>query len=96
MKPEQEVIEYYVNLELQLGEVDRMRKIFEKALTIFPSSSVLWIKYARIEEELGEIERAYALYEIAITMEDMDGLEAVWKAYIGMYYVCLFIASVSK
>lgn len=72
---------------MQLGEVERCRKIYEKQVEIFQTDSEAWIMYAEFESTLGEYERARAIFEIATCGENtqsivLDMPELVWKAYI--------------
>ena len=51
---------------MQLGEVDRCRKIFEKQVDLFQQNSEAWIMYAEFEGALGELERARAIFGLSI------------------------------
>eukprot|EP01114_Cavostelium_apophysatum_P019713 TRINITY_DN6425_c0_g2_i1.p1 TRINITY_DN6425_c0_g2~~TRINITY_DN6425_c0_g2_i1.p1 ORF type:complete len:676 (+),score=218.34 TRINITY_DN6425_c0_g2_i1:62-2089(+) len=76
------VFESYIQLELQLGYVDRCRTIYEKYLEFFPSSAAAWIKFANFEKTLGEIDRSRAIFELAISQEELDLPELLWKSFI--------------
>ena len=85
--PRTKVLKAYADLEMQLGEVQRCRTIYEKQVDIFQSDSEAWVMYAEFEGALGELERARAIFEIAIGGGESQGLvldmpEKVWKAYI--------------
>ena len=85
--PRTKVFKAYADLEMQLGEIERCRKIYEKQVDIFQSDSEAWVMYAEFEGALGEQERARAIFEIAIGGAESQGLvldmpERVWKAYI--------------
>ena len=87
MCPRPKIFKAYAELELQLGEVDRCRKIYERQVELFPSDSEAWIAYAEFEAALGEIERAKSIYELAVegtagATIALDQPENVWKAYI--------------
>lgn len=81
--PREKIIEAYVDLELQLGNIDRVRKIYQSYLEKVPDSSSVWIKYALFENNLDENERCEALFESAISLP-LDIPENVWKAYIDL------------
>ena len=72
----------YIDLELQLGEVDRCRQIYTKFLETLPECNRAWSAYAKLEADVGETERARALFELAITQPALDQPESMWKGYI--------------
>eukprot|EP00981_Chlorochromonas_danica_P000951 scaffold227_cov173-Ochromonas_danica.AAC.14 len=74
----------YLDLELQLGEVDRCRLIYAKYLENMPTNGQAWRAFAQLEAKVGEIERARAIYELAISLGEMEMPELLWKAYIDM------------
>jgi crooked neck len=65
MCPRPKLFKAYAELELQLGEVDRCRKIYERQVELFPADSEAWIAYAEFEGALCEYERAKQIYELA-------------------------------
>ena len=73
----------YVELELQLGNIDRCRKIYEKFIECQPENTNAWVKYAELERSLDERERCRAIFDIAIN-QNLDMPEIVWKAYINV------------
>lgn len=80
--PRPSIFAAYTNLELQLVEIDRCRKIQEKFLETFPNSAKAWTSYAQFEAALDETERARAIYQLAVQQENMEMPELVWKAFI--------------
>ena len=85
--PRTKVFKAYAELEMQLGEMDRCRTIYEKQVDIFQSDCEAWVMYAEFEGALGEQDRARAIFEIALGGTEPQGLvldmpEKVWKAYI--------------
>lgn len=46
------------DMELQLGELDRVRKLYQKWLQYNPTNTQVWVKYATLEDGLEERERA--------------------------------------
>jgi crooked neck len=85
--PRPKLFKAYSELELQLGEVDRCRKIYERQVEVFPQDSEAWIAYAEFEAALGEYERGKLIYELAVEGQNgvsvpLDQPENVWKSYI--------------
>ena len=80
--PKSKIFKGYIELELQLREFDRCRKLYEKFLEYSPSDCHVWVKYAELESILGDGERARAIFELAIKQPIMDMPEVLWKAYI--------------
>ncbi|KAG8522980.1 Crooked neck-like protein 1, partial [Galemys pyrenaicus] len=80
--PKNKLFKGYIELELQLREFDRCRKLYEKFLEFGPENCTSWIKFAELETILGDIERARAIYELAISQPRLDMPEVLWKSYI--------------
>lgn len=76
------IFEKYIDLEWRFGNIDRVRKLYEKYLEWSPENASAWIKYVRMEIDLQEIDRARAIFEIAISQPALDKPENLWKAYI--------------
>ena len=70
----------YIELELQLGEIDRVRTLYQKCLQWAPANCGAWCKYAEVEHSLGELGRARAIFELAIEQPLLDMPEVLWKA----------------
>jgi len=81
-KPKAKIFEAYIQLELQLGYVERCRTIYEKYLEYVPQSCNAWIKFAQLEKSLGEFERTRGIFELGINQPLLDLPELLWKAYI--------------
>ncbi|EYU40013.1 hypothetical protein MIMGU_mgv11b022575mg [Erythranthe guttata] len=64
MAPKDTIFTKYVEMELQLGNVKRCRKIYEKYLEWAPKNVRAWTKFAEFEDFLGETERAEAISEM--------------------------------
>lgn len=77
-----QVFKSYIELELQLGNIDRVRSIYEKQLESFPANCRAWIAFAELEQSLGELDRARAIFELGIAQPLLDMPELLWKAYI--------------
>ncbi|CAH2253441.1 crooked neck 1 [Pelobates cultripes] len=80
--PKIKLFKGYIELELQLREFDRCRKLYEKFLEFAPENCTTWIKFAELETILGDVERARAVYELAIGQPRLDMPEVLWKSYI--------------
>lgn len=80
--PKPKLFKGYIELELQLREFDRCRRLYEKFLEFSVANSSTWIKYAELETILGDSDRARAIFELAINQPLMDMPEMLWKAYI--------------
>lgn len=80
--PKDKLFRAYIDLELQLREFDRCRKLYEKFLESSPESSQTWIKFAELESLLGDTDRARAVFTIAVQQPALDMPELLWKAYI--------------
>ncbi|KAI5310369.1 NineTeen Complex (NTC) component [Ascosphaera atra] len=82
MCPKDKLFKSYIELEKQLFEFGRCRKLFEKHIEWNPSNTEAWVKFAELERGLDDLERARAIYELGIAQEVLDMPELLWKAYI--------------
>ncbi|KAJ8275018.1 hypothetical protein COCON_G00096430 [Conger conger] len=80
--PKNKLFKGYIELELQLREFDRCRKLYEKYLEFAPENCTTWIKFAELETILGDTDRARAIFELAIGQPRLDMPEVLWKSYI--------------
>lgn len=80
----EKVFNAYLELELQLANIDRCRTIYEIYIQRLPEVPTPWVKYAEMEFSLDEVERAREIYELAIQMTEMNMPESIWKSYIDM------------
>ena len=80
--PKDKLFKSYIQLELQLGEVERCRAIYGKYLQWSPANASAWISFAELEASLGELERCRAIYDLAISQTSLDMPEQLWKSYI--------------
>ncbi|GEQ70983.1 hypothetical protein JCM33374_g4664 [Metschnikowia sp. JCM 33374] len=85
-RPKTKLFKYYIALEKRLGELERVRKVYEKWLESCllsdklngGSSSVLVLQdYIDFEKSLGESERCVALFEIGISDAFVGGSSSV-------------------
>uniref|UniRef100_A0A7S0DS41 Suppressor of forked domain-containing protein n=1 Tax=Amorphochlora amoebiformis TaxID=1561963 RepID=A0A7S0DS41_9EUKA len=86
--PKEKLFKSYIELELQLVEMDRCRKIYEKYLEFLPENCKAWVQYAELEGSLQEDERARAIFEMAVNQPTLDMPEMLWKAYIDFEIKC--------
>ncbi|KAF2076735.1 hypothetical protein CYY_001992 [Polysphondylium violaceum] len=80
--PKGKILDAYITLEIELGNFERVRKLYEKYIEIMPENCTAWEKYAQLESELGETDRARAIYEIAVQQPSLDRPELIWRCYI--------------
>ncbi|KAB1199460.1 Crooked neck-like protein 1 [Morella rubra] len=80
--PKDKIFKKYIEIELQLGNIDRCRKLYEKYLEWSPENCYAWSKYAELERSLCETERARSIFELAIAQPALDMPELLWKTYI--------------
>lgn len=80
--PKEKVFKEYIELELDLGNVDRCRKLYEKYLEFNAANCAAWTKFAELEQSLGEVDRARAIFELAIQQPVLDMPEMLWRSYI--------------
>ncbi|CAI9103357.1 OLC1v1001821C1 [Oldenlandia corymbosa var. corymbosa] len=80
--PKGKIFREYIKMELQLGNMDRCRKLYEKYIEFSPQSCYAWIKYAELEKYLCETKRARSIFQLAIDQPALDMPELLWKAYI--------------
>jgi len=80
--PRDKLFRQYIDLELQLGELDRVRKLYQKWLQYNPTNTSVWVKYAALEDGLEEQERARYVFALAAQQPVLDQPEVCWKAFI--------------
>jgi len=80
--PKDRLFKEYIQLELNLGNFDRCRTLYQKYLEFTPHNCTTWIKFAELEATLNEFDRSRALYELGIAQDLLDKPEVLWKSYI--------------
>ncbi|CAJ1927419.1 unnamed protein product [Sphenostylis stenocarpa] len=80
--PKDKIFKKYIEIELQLGNIDRCRKLYEKYLEWSPENCYAWSKYAELERSLSETERARGIFELAIAQPALDMPELLWKVMV--------------
>lgn len=76
------IFKKYIEIEWQLCNADRCRKLYEKYLHWSPENCYAWIRYAEFEKRICDTERARSVYELAIGQKQLDKPELLWKSYI--------------
>nr|GFB10333.1 crooked neck-like protein 1 [Tanacetum cinerariifolium] len=69
----------YIEIKLQLGNMDRCTKLYEKSLQCSLENCYAWRMYTELERSLMETERARAIFELAIAQPALDMPELLWK-----------------
>ena len=77
-----QIFKKYIEIELELVNMDRCRKLYEKYLEWAPENCYAWSKYAELERSLSETERARAIFELAIAQPALDMPELLWKVHM--------------
>ncbi len=72
----------YIELETKLGDMGRVRTLYQKLLQSFPSNAQAWCDFAGLEISLQEHDRAKAILELAVAQTGLDSPELLWKFYI--------------
>ncbi|MCO5563477.1 hypothetical protein L7F22_017119 [Adiantum nelumboides] len=82
MAPKDKIFKAYIEIELELCNIDRCRTLYEKYLEWAPENCYAWSKFAELEGSLGETERGRSIFELAIAQPVLDRPELLWMAYI--------------
>lgn len=77
--PKAKLFKKYVEMEIYLGNFDRVRTLYEKFIECFPANSYAWRRYAELEKCLGESDRARSVFELAVAQPALDTPEVIWK-----------------
>ncbi|KAL0890004.1 hypothetical protein Bca101_013987 [Brassica carinata] len=80
--PKDKIFKKYIEMELQLANIDRCRKLYERYLEWSPENCYAWRSYAEFEMSLSEKDRARGIFELAISQPALDMPELLWKTYI--------------
>ncbi|CAH8388447.1 unnamed protein product [Eruca vesicaria subsp. sativa] len=80
--PKDKIFKKYIEMELQLANIDRCRKLYDRYLEWSPENCYAWRSYAEFEMSLSEKDRARAIFELAISQPVLDMPELLWKSYI--------------
>lgn len=80
--PRPKLFNFYIELEHELGEISRVRKLYENWLKSQPVSGAVWGRFAEFEARLGENDRATAIFELGVGQRVLDQPEMLWKKYI--------------
>eukprot|EP00891_Asterochloris_glomerata_P001402 jgi/Astpho2/1402/fgenesh1_pm.00025_%23_10_t len=80
--PKDKLFKSYIEIEHQLGNLDRCRRLYERYLAWNPANCQAWCRFADLERSLAETDRTRALFELAIQQPLLDMPEVLWKTYI--------------
>jgi len=80
--PKGRLFKAYIELETELREFDRVRKLYNKYVSFNSENCQVWIRFAELETMLGDTERARAIYGLAAKQDRLDMPEVLWKNYI--------------
>ncbi|KRX02037.1 hypothetical protein PPERSA_07682 [Pseudocohnilembus persalinus] len=80
--PTEKIFNSYIEMEMQLANVDKVRQLYQRYAEIFKDNPTPWIRWAELERSLDEKERYRGIFEIAINNNQIDMPETLWKAYI--------------
>lgn len=82
--PRKKTFQAYIEVELQLGNIDRCRTLYQKYVELMPTTVEAWSRFAQLETSLAELDRARAIYELATQQPVLDVPELLWKNYIDL------------
>jgi len=84
--PRPKVFRAYIATERILGETERIRKLYEKWLSIHPATVQPWQAYVGFECSLKEKGRAIALLEMALkTLSEAIDKNIIWDEYFAVH-----------
>ena len=80
--PRKKIIDSYINIELQLGNNDRVKKIFQNYIQKFPDDENIWFNFCKFEESLEEYNVAEVLYINSIKfLKEKKNDKGLYKMY---------------
>ena len=86
---EKKIIDAYINIELQLGNNDRVKKIFQSYIQKFPADENVWFNFCKFEESIDENNVAEILYSNSIKFlkehKNIPGLYKMYNELINFY-----------
>jgi len=82
MAPSDKIFTSYIELEMQLGNIDRCRMLYGRYLEWAPENCKTWEQFAQLETSVQEYDRARAIYELSIQQPVLDMPELLWKSFI--------------
>lgn len=82
LKQKESVYRAYVELEKGLGEIGRVRRVYEKWLENVPKNGEIFLEYAELERALDEPERAWGVLELGRSIEGVSHSEEIWDMSI--------------
>ena len=80
--PKKKIIDAYINIELQLGNNDRVKKIFQSYIQKFPGDEEVWFNFCKFEESIDENNVAEVLYSNSIKfLKENKNILGLYKMY---------------
>jgi len=86
--PKGRLYKAYIEMETELREFDRVRKLYNKYIMFNPENCRTWIDFAELETMLGDVDRARAIYALGVKRDKLDMPEVLWKSYIDFEVSC--------
>eukprot|EP01061_Rhynchopus_euleeides_P016507 TRINITY_DN27825_c0_g1_i1.p1 TRINITY_DN27825_c0_g1~~TRINITY_DN27825_c0_g1_i1.p1 ORF type:complete len:664 (+),score=248.53 TRINITY_DN27825_c0_g1_i1:99-2090(+) len=80
--PTSKMYRWYIALEHQLGNIERVRALYTSWLRKKPEQGAVWVKFAELELAAHEPERARELFQQATSQDVLEEPELVWKRFI--------------
>lgn len=80
--PKAKLFKFYIDLETQLAQVDRVRTLYSKFVEWDSTHVAAWIMFANLEASLQETERARAIFELALGQPVLNQPERLWMEFI--------------
>lgn len=80
--PKEALFKGYIDVEVELREFDRARRLYEKYLEYDAANAPAWIKFAELEAQLQDFARTRAIFELGVSQSPLSMPEVLWKAYI--------------
>lgn len=66
------IIKYYIGIELKFKYFERVRKLYDKLIELYPKNWHNWVDYFNFEDSLGNDLRSSSIVEIAIFHDFVD------------------------
>ncbi|KAL9653545.1 hypothetical protein ABK040_000527 [Willaertia magna] len=78
------IFKEYIKIEIILGNISKVRELFQELLESNPQQVENWKHFAELEVHLNETERAISIFELAINQPYLDQPEVIWRSYIDL------------
>ena len=81
----EKIINYYIDIEINLGNLDRVRQIYESAIQKEIRNGKFWKNYAEFEINYEEDERAIGILELACNVEGLNEINEIVELLKELY-----------